>query len=355
MTANDILIHRLLNQQLTGTKFRQAGELVDHFGAMQAQDYAMVKWAVGLRMGKTEHDIEQAISSGEIVRTHVLRPTWHLVAAKDVRWMLELSAQRIRGAFAAMSRQLEMDAKFYARCNKIIEREVAGKQLTREEIMKTLGKKKIPTNELRSVFIMMNAELDGIVCNGVMRGKQLTYALLDEKIPPAKKITRQEALAALAKRYFTSHGPATLHDFSWWSGLSVADAKAGISFVADELESITLDNQTYWFKDCNIPTRVKQKSIYFLPAFDEFMVSYKDRSLSLELSRTKDAITNNGIFKPVIIIDGKVMGLWKRTVKKDTAEVEIQYFSSIKSAQLKAMQAAGRKYGDYIGKKIVFV
>ncbi len=315
----------------------------------------MVKWAVGLRMGKTESDVEKAIDAGDIVRTHVLRPTWHLVAAKDVRWMLELSAQRIRGAFAAMSRQLEMDAKFYARCNKILEQEVLGKQLTRDEIMQALEKKKIPTRGLRSMFIMMNAELDGIVCNGVMRGKKLTYALLEEKIPPAKKLTRQEALATLAKRYFTSHGPATLHDFSWWSGMSLADARAGISFVAYELDNITLDGQVYWFKDRDVPALTGQKSIYFLPAFDEFMVSYKDRSLSLELSRTKETITNNGIFKPVIIIDGKVAGLWKRTSKKDRADIVIQYFSSIKGAQLKAVQEAGRKYEDYLAKKIVFV
>ena len=118
MTSNDMLRHRLHAQQLAATKINSATDLVDHFGAMQAQDYAMVKWAVGLRMGKTESDVDEAINKGDIVRTHVLRPTWHLVAAKDVRWMLQLSAQRIRSAFSAMSRQLEMDSKFYARCNK---------------------------------------------------------------------------------------------------------------------------------------------------------------------------------------------------------------------------------------------
>ena len=355
MTTNEIIMHRLQNQQLTGTKFTQPGELVSHFGAMQAQDYAMVKWAVGLRLGKTESDIEHAINSGDIVRTHVLRPTWHLVSPADVRWMLQLSAQRIRGAFAAMSRQLGLDAKFYTRCNKLIEREVTGRYLTREEIMDALGKKKIPTNELRSVFIMMNAELDGIVCNGAMRGKQYTYALLEERIPAAKQLTRQEALATIAKRYFISHGPASLYDFSWWSGMSVADARAAIALVAHELDNITLDGRTHWFKDPGISDNAKPKSIYFLPAYDEFMVSYKDRSVCLDPSRTKETITNNGIFKPVVIVDGKVVGLWKRTTKKDSIHIEMQYFSPIKSTQMRGIHVAAKRYGDYNGKKIVFL
>ncbi len=355
MTVNDIIVLRLHNQQLAGTKFTQPPEIVGHFGAMQAQDYAMAKWAVGIRLGATESDIEHAINTGDIVRTHVLRPTWHLVAAADVRWMLQLSAKRIRTSFAAMGRKLGLDTGIYNRCNTIIEKVVAGRHLTRGEIMKVLEKKKILTNELRSVFIMMNAELDGIVCNGTMRGKQFTYALLEEKIPAAKPITRQEALAALAKRYFTSHGPASLHDFAWWSGLSVADAKAGIAYVAEKLDSITIEGCTYWFKDTRIDNKVKPKGTYLLPAFDEFMVSYKDRSISLDPALVKDAITNNGIFRPIIVVEGKVVGLWKRLIKNDSVIIEPQYFYPVKKAQLRAIHEAAKKYGDYTGKKIVFV
>ena len=355
MTVNDIIVHRLHNQQLAGTKFTQPGEVVGHFGAMQAQDYAMAKWAVGIRLGASESNIEQAINTGAIVRTHVLRPTWHFVAPADVRWMLQLSAKRIRASFAAMGRKLGLDAGIYDRCNTIIEKELSATHLTREEIMKALEKKKILTNELRSVFIMMNAELDGIVCNGAMRGKQFTYALLEEKIPAAKPFTRQEALAALAKRYFISHGPASLHDFAWWSGMSVADAKTAIELVSNHLDEITINGRSYWFKDVGIDNKVKPKGTYFLPAFDEFMVSYKDRSISLEPALVKEAITNNGIFRPIIVVDGKVVGLWTRAIKNDSVFIEAQYFYPVKKAQLEAIHEAAKKYGDYTGKKIVFL
>ena len=213
MTLSEIANYRLANHQLTGTKFTTPGELVSYMGAIQAQDYAMAKWAIGIRISTTENKIEEALNNGDILRTHVLRPTWHFVAANDIHWMLKLTGPHIKAQSASMCRKLELDNKLLNRCNSIIEKALTGnKYLTREEIIFELNKKGIATNELRSVLIMMNAELDGIVCNGYRRDKQFTYALLDKK--RAKSYTKEEALVALAKRYFISHGPAILQDFA---------------------------------------------------------------------------------------------------------------------------------------------
>ncbi len=350
MTIKDLIQHRLSNQQLAGASFSNPKEVVSHFGAMQAQDYAMAKWAVGIRTGMSEKTVEQALNKGEIVRTHILRPTWHIVAAEDLRWMLPISAARIKAASASAYRAFELDAKTLAQCNKIIEKILTGNQcLIREEIMQELNKKKIATNDLRSIHIMMNAELDGVVCSGPMRGKQLTYTLIEERIPQVKAMAKEEALALLAKKYFTSHGPATLHDFSWWSGLSLGGAKAALEPVKNGFLSELIDGKEYWFAAGSTPANGGEKGVYFLPAYDEFLVSYKDRSASLHPSSTREIITSNGIFKPVVVVDGKIAGLWKRTVKKDGVDIEIQYLDASRKLPKRAISAAAKRYADFLG------
>jgi len=200
---------------------------------------------------------------------------------------------------------------------------------------------------------MMNAEQDGIVCNGPMRGKQLTYALIEERIPPAKAITRAEAMAMLAKKYFTSHGPATLQDFSWWSGLSLTEAKSAFEQVKGGFTSEQTDGKVYWFDQSLASVSKGIKCTYFLPAYDEFMISYKDRSASLDPSATKATITNNGIFKPIIVIDGKVVGLWKRSIKKHSVLIETQYFNAGPKQQKRAISEAAKRYGEFLGMKVV--
>jgi hypothetical protein len=353
MTTNDIATYRLFNQQLVSTKFTTAPELVSYFGAMQAQDYAMAKWAIGLRLSAAESEIENAINKGDIIRTHILRPTWHFVSATDVRWMLELTAPHIKRANAIMCRKLELEDKTLKRCKIIIEKVLRGTNLTREEIMLELDRKGIVTTGIRSALIMLDAELDGLVCNGPVRGKQFTYALLDEKIPMVKAMSKTDALTELAKRYFGSHGPATLQDFSWWSGLSLTNAALGLEAIKSTLHSAQVDKQTYWFN--TLPSNEKNdfKNILFLPAFDEFMVSYKDRSASLAPSMANETITGNGIFKPIIVAEGKVVGWWKRTFKKDSVLLEAHYFNSTKKFPKQVALKAAEQYGNYLKMKTI--
>lgn len=351
MLLSDIAQHRLHNQQLLRTSLQTPQEMVAWLGAVQAQDYSMAKWALGVRLPHlTENIIEKAINDADIIRTHILRPTWHLVSAADIYWMLELSAPQIRRAITPMNRQLELNATIITRSNDVIAKTLeANPHRTREELMAELNKVNIPTNEFRAAHLMYMAEIEGIVCNGVRRGKQLTYALLEERVPQKKLLHREEALAELARRYFTSHGPATLHDFSWWSGLSVADARKGLAAIEADLSSENIDGKFYYFTDHIIK---QSESIHLLAAFDEFMVSYKDRSASLDANFAKIPITSNGIFKPIIVVNGQVIGVWKRTLKKDKVMIEPTFFNQADAITKSTLITSAEKFGQFLQQKI---
>lgn len=355
LTIKDIPALRLVAQQLTGTAITTAEDMVHYLGAMQAQDYAMSKWAIGTRLPVTEQTVEQAINEGRIVRTHVLRPTWHLIAAADAHWMLSLTAPHIRKAYTTMGNRLGIDAAFLKNSNKIISKLLAKNQhLTREEIMKHIKLPGEMANDFRPSLVMMHAELEGIACNGAMRGKEPTYALLDERVAAPKPIGRDEALARLARMYFTSHGPATAADFAWWSGLPAADVKKAVDFVRGEFEIIQDGKTAYLVHHKHIASFGKApETTHLLPAFDEFLISYQDRTASIPLELQKHAFTRNGIFKPVIVVNGKVVGIWKRTFKKDTVLFEIEYIMPVSKKMQKEIVALARKFGDFCCRTVV--
>jgi hypothetical protein len=353
MTSEHIAYHRLVNQQLAGTKIKTPKEMVGHFGAMQAQDYAMAKWAVGTRLSVTEQVIDKALHAGDIVRTHVLRPTWHFVSKDDIRWMLELTAPHVKKLITPMCKKHELDEKVLGRYNERIEKLLSGnKHLTREEIMCELNVKTTSATDFRPVLIAMHAELEGLICNGVIRGKTHTYALLSERTPVSKKLTKEEGLAKLASIYFKSHGPATAQDFAWWSGLSVANTKLAIELIKPDFDSVEINQQTYFSKPIIYNTKTDLNKVYFLPAFDEFLIGYKDRTGSIPLKYQPKVFTRNGIFKPVLVVSGQVIGTWSRTLKKDFISIEKQLFKSVSKAAKQSIFNAANKYGNYLNMKV---
>jgi len=350
MNQSAIPTFRLQNQQITHPYFTQPKDVAAWLGAMQAQDCTHAKWAIGLRIpGSSDIDIEAAIDRGDIVRTHVLRPTWHFAAAEDIRWMLALSRPQIRNSVTALNRQLGLDEVLFKRTNALIAQTLeGGKQMTREELMAELAKSGIVANSLQAAHIMFQAELDAIVCNGSRRGKQQTYALLDERIPPGKMLARPDAIAELARRYFTSHAPASLADFQWWSGLRAADARAGLEAMQPFLAKEIVENQTLWLPNDFKPKKVEPLNLHLLPAFDEFLVSYTDRSASLATSRKAQTITVNGIFKPVVVVNGWVKGIWKRTFKKDSVLIEKEMYEELSAAEHEAFEEAVRRFKNFV-------
>lgn len=344
--------HRLKNQQLTEATFSDPEKLVSHFGAMQAQDYAMAKWAIGLRTSKTEKDIENIINEGSIIRTHILRPTWHFVAAEDIYWMLELTAPNIKRLIISATSKMGIGESSLNNYNEKLQRLLSNNNhLTREEIIAELRNIKGTANIISPVLIMMNAELDGIVCNGKMRGKKFTYALLEERVKTINKISKDEALAKLAGKYFKSHGPATIQDFSWWSGLSLTNSKLALELIKPELASFQIEGNIFWFYEVSISNKT-DSILHLLPAFDEFLISYKDRTASIALEHQSLAFTKNGIFNPVIAIDGKVEGTWKRSIKKETVKIELKPIESFDKDTSELIINKAKRYGDFLGLKV---
>lgn len=353
MTLTEIAAIRLNSQQIAATKFETPKEIVHWMGAMQAQDYAMSKWALGVRLpNATDQIIETAIDNAEIIRTHLLRPTWHLVSSEDVYWMLELTAPRLKNSSKSRLKELELSDEILKKCYAIIEKVLLnGNHLTREELAILFQNAKIITNDNRLSHIMFLAEMEGIVCSGTIKNKKQTYALLSERVTKSKTFTKDEALAKLARKYFSSHCPATLQDFTWWSGLSVSDARHALEMVKSEFIFETIGLETYWLTSSFLEPKNELPTVHLLPAFDEFLISYKDRTASLLMENNKRTVSNNGIFYPIIVVNGQVNGLWKRTVKKDSVNIQIDSFQQNDETIKKLINEKVNRFSLFLGKE----
>lgn len=353
MTNSDIAHRRLLNQHIARARFEKSAEVVAWLGAVQAQDYAGAKWALGLRLrGDTNNDIEQAFAEGSILRTHLLRPTWHFVTPADIRWMLTLTAPRVHAANAYMYRKLALDNSVFKRSNSALARALQGGQhLTRDELRSVLKKAGIATDvEMRMGYLMMSAELDGIVCSGPRRGNQFTYALLEERAPRAKVLDRSHALTELALRYFTSRGPATVQDFAKWSGLTITDCKTAIELVKGQLCYEVIDGQCYWFSTASLSLRGGKSAAYLLSIYDEYISGYKDRSAIVDVGGAAKLIALGNALTYVIVLDGQIVGTWKRDIDKDTVIVRTNTFSRLTRAESQSIAKAAYGYGQFLGK-----
>lgn len=343
-----VSLQRLYQQRLATNHLTKPEEVVAWLGAVQAQDYLGGKWAIAMRTENgTDDVVEQAFQEGRILRTHVMRPTWHFVTPDDIRWLLELTGPRVNALCGTYYRQTGLDEATLLRSHAVIERALeGGHSLTRAELGAKLEEAGVSTTGLRLGFIMMHAELHALVCSGPRRGKQQTYALLHERAPQAKSLPREEALAELTRRYFTSHGPATVRDFAWWSGLTVADVKQGIALLGAELEEQVIDGQSYWFAAAMPPQAIDNGAAYLLPTFDEFLVGF---------SGYDEARRNGGnlVFESSLLINGEVMGSWKRTLKKQNVTIEIAPFAPFTREQGEAIQAAAQRYGEFVGLPVV--
>jgi len=352
MILMNIAHQRLLNQHIALQTFQKPDDVVRWLGAVQAQDCAAAKWAVAQRTkGITDSAVDQAFNKGEFLRTHVMRPTWHFVAPEDIRWLLTLTAPRVHAANAYQYRRLELDKTIFKRRNAALTKALrSGQQLTRAELASVLQQAGIEASDpLRVTCLILSAELDGIICSGARRGKQFTYALLDERVPSAKTLSRTEALAKLTRRYFSSHGPASEEDFVWWSGMTRADVRSGIEIVRQQLGHEVINGRTYWFAASMTTTKVSRQAAYLLPNYDEYIVGYTDRSAIFDSSHVdKLDARSNPLFQHTLVINGQVAGTWKRTLKKDAVIIELNPFAPLTKSEKQAVSAAAKKYGEFL-------
>jgi hypothetical protein len=351
VTVIDIPRQRLRNQHLTGPGLKHPGEVVSWLLAVQAQDYAGAKWALGLRMRRAvDQTVEQAFTAGTILRTHLMRPTWHFVSSADIRWLLALTAPRVHQSNGLQYRKLELDPAVLRRSAAALERALqGGRQLTRAQLRGVLEQAGVHTRgPLRLGYILMYAELEGIVCSGPRRGKQFTYALLEERVPPARVRSPEEALAELALRYFVSHGPATLRDLAKWSGLTITDARRGLEAVRGQLEQEVASGQEFWLAHSPRPKQAPSPSVLLLPNYDEYTIGYRDHSAVFDLSRRYDLIYGH-----ILVIDGRVAGTWRRTLKKSEVVIETNTFAPLSKAEFRAVAEAADRYGAFLGLPVV--
>jgi hypothetical protein len=357
MPSIDIAQQRLLNQHLTANPFEQPAEVVDWLVAVQAQDYFGAKWALGLRLRQDVHDtdLDRAFNEGVILRTHVLRPTWHFVTPADIRWLLALTAPRVLAANAAMYRKLELDSVTLKRGHKAMAKALHGGQhLTRDELRATLEKAGLAVGTgQRLAYMVMAAELDGLICSGPRRGKQFTYALLEERVPPIALLKRDEALATLTQRYFASHGPATTKDFAKWSGLTLSDTKRGLDMVGTQLQHETLKGDEYCFSSSALPIKLTSPPAYLLSVYDEYIIGYADRSLIAVSEIAAKLFTMGNALTAVVVVDGQIVGTWRRSIEKQTVVITIDYLTRLTKPQLRTVDAAAQRYGAFLEKSAV--
>ena len=349
----DLANRRLRNQRIAGTGFKSPGEVVEWLGAVQAQDYLGSLWALGVRTKPaTEEAVERAIADRTVVRTWPMRGTLHFVAPADIRWMLALLTPRVIAGTQWRYRQLDLDQAVFDRSRDLLTRALeGGRQLSRGALFEILGAAGIATTGQRGINILNRLAMDGLLCFAARQGKQPAFALLEEWVLAGRTLEREEALAELAGRYFTSHGPATVQDFIWWSGLTVADAKLGIELAGRRLEKEAIDDRDYW-SAAPEPVTEPGPSAYLLPPFDEYTVAYKDRSAVLDPAHG-GIMSSNGIFYPIVVFDGQVVGTWTRAFKKRSVVITLSPYVPLKKRERQAVAEAAERYGDFLGMPVV--
>jgi hypothetical protein len=338
-------------QRIGHNPFASPAAAVRWFGAIQAQDYLGSLWAIGLRTrGATETSVERAIAERSIVRSWPLRGTLHFVAAEDVRWMLSLCAPRTLARNAQrLKKEHGIDSRLLACSGKVLSDALRGGQcLSRPELYRRLASARIATSSGRGLHLLWWHAHEGLICLGPRSGKQQTFVLMDEWLPVTPQKSHEESLAELARRYFTSHGPATVRDFAWWSGLDAAHAEAAREMVANELAAVTVDEQTYWQAAGTTTARAKP-GCHLLPAYDEYTVAYQDRSAVLSSEFAARADSGHGIFHPAIVVDGQVAGTWSRELKRTSVAITCRPFARLDRRQSRALALATQRYADFLG------
>ncbi|MGH7519755.1 MAG: winged helix DNA-binding domain-containing protein [Gemmatimonadales bacterium] len=350
MERNSVVHERLANQRVTRAAVGDAAKLVRWLGAVQAQEFGPAKWGLGLRLppGVSDAKIQRAFDAGRILRTHVMRPTWHFVTPADISWMLELTAAGVHRRMAVYHRQMGLDSPTFIRAAKICERILRdGQFLTRLELSEHFARAGLPSSGYVLGHLAMYAELERVVCSGPRRGKQSTYALLAERAPDGVRLSHEEALGELARRFFQSHGPATLRDFVWWSGLKTPDAKRGLEMT--RARKVVVDGTTYWSLGRGDVSRPRRPLVNLLPVYDEYLVAYRDRDVvphgpAVVRTRAGGYVQ----FQHALVIDGQVAGTWRAAPSADGVPVNVAPLRRLTPAERRALTREIARYQRFL-------
>ncbi|MDX6564320.1 MAG: hypothetical protein QOD65_4134 [Gaiellales bacterium] len=357
MTGAAIGLRRLAGQHVPGTQLERPADVVRRLCAMQAQDYGQSLWAIGSRLRRgTAATVERAIAERQIVRTWLMRGTIHFTAPEDVRWLLALCAPRLAVAVARRHSQLGITTHDLDRSRELMREALAGdRRLSRPDVLRLLEDAGIETTGQRGYHILVGLARDGLICFGPMQGRQPTFVLLDDWAPraEARELAREEALADLAGRFAASRGPVTDHDLARWAGVTLADARSGLRNAAPALVTRELDGAEYWLAadQADAPSpRAGRRRGYLLAGFDEFLLGYGDRAAQLAAEHaSRVAPGANGIFKPMIVVGGEVVGTWARTVHAKALAIELHPFALGVPELVPLVRADAERYRRFLG------
>jgi hypothetical protein len=344
-----IALERLENQRLSGPSFASPQAAVGALGAVQAQDYYGACWALAQRTrGATEASVAKAFDRGAFLRTHVLRPTWHFVRPSDIRFLLEASRPSVVRRMAPYERKQGLTARFFTKSHDVLARALeGGRHRTREELGVALAERGIQATGERLGLLMMRAELELVVTSGPRRGKQFTYALFEERAPGARSLSRDEALAELARRYFTTHGPALLADFAWWAGVTQAEALPAV-LGTKALSERALAGKKYWSPRARTPSAAARSSVLLLPNYDEFVISYKDYRPVFDPALASKLVPRERLAAHLLVVGGQVIGGWRRMLETRRVRVEVNALRRLSSAEKSGVKRAVEAYGRFL-------
>lgn len=325
----NLISTRLLAQQLISPQFSEPESLVGWFGAMQAQEYKLFRLAVAMRLKKPSvAKVDEALADGRLVRLHLNRTTWQVVSGADVRWMLGLHRERIYRSITSFARSngLSVDETTIRQSHRLMKEVLSGRHLDRDSLYEMHRAAGINVTKHQLVYCLSLAEADGLVCNGPVEGRSATYALLDDRVPPQPEISTDEKLKRLARQYFQSHGAATLDDFVWWAGLPKSLCRQGMEALGDALVGEQCHGETYYRMQTARHRGFRRGRHILLPSYDEYLIGYRSRHLVVPEAYAHKVDNHFGIFYPVILRDGIVVGNWKGDVRQGVHRLQQSYF-----------------------------
>ena len=344
----DIARWRLRSQHLVWPHARSAREAVRSLLAVQAENSGQAAWAVASRTAHPDQaELAALLDDGAVLRTHVLRPTWHFVLAEDIGWLLDLTGPRVRRSTGQQLRNAHgLDERSADRAMTAVTEVLAGRgHLTRAQLSDELGDRGIEVGGQMLMILLAHAELDGLICSGRVTGGQHTYALMSERVPAPRRLERSEALAEVALRYFTGHGPATERDLAYWASLSLTDIRAGLQQVTDRLDSFQHDGRTFWHAFGDAPGGPQEPVAHLLQILDETYRGYQDSRWVLDavgaVPRTREATTG------MALVDAQLIAAVRRTVTRDLAHFELRPYRDLTPAEIEALNHAAGRYGEY--------
>lgn len=348
MKLRDVAGWRMHNLGLSASPSASVEDVVGHLGAVQSQNFGPGKWSIAQRTKDSrDADVSLAFDAGRIVRTHVLRPTWHFVLATDIRWMLQLTGPRVQAKTAGRLRQLGLDDDLLERCRRLLTDALqGGRQLTRPAIRTLFQAEGVPLEDNRLAHILGDAELRGLICSGCVEGKQQTFALLEERCAEARTLSQDEALTELVARYFSSHGPATLKDFSWWSGLTMTQIRRGLEMVP-EIEQVEVEGLSFFVIGPHPANESSGRTCHLLQTFDEYVVGYTESRHVMDIADSGGPLPN--LVPGVIVLDTQVIGTWSRKIHKDEVVIEATLLRRLKRSETEALREETERFGRFVG------